>query len=217
MVLLAHRFAPSLQRCARCFFSEFHRLDYTVVNYTVLSQDVTIARNRIHAAVDRIEFVMCVFGLCSRTADQSTDANMHKAIQAHRNSTRRFCAILFVCISDRRLSGSFVSVSSMEFIRCDLLRWTVRASKKGECLYWMREFEHTEYVDADAAANRLIFFLFSWDDRRRKKIIEERTRKKNKRSANQHQLEMENANECKVCGRSIRNDGWCCCCFFRLI
>lgn len=40
-----------------CFRFPNFVVDYTVVNYTVLSQDVTIARNRIHAAVDRIELM----------------------------------------------------------------------------------------------------------------------------------------------------------------
>lgn len=129
--------------------------NYTVVNYTVLSQDVTIARNRIHAVADRIELMRSE---CSR----SNDANFERSerLRIHDDAVQ-----YYLYGSDRRLSGSFVSVSSLEFIRCDLLRWTARAT----------EWQNVSIEWANVAARSRLklnfrFFFASWNDQTREKI-----------------------------------------------
>lgn len=163
--------------------------DYTVVNYTVLSQDVTIARNRIHAVADRIELMRLE---CSR----SNDANFEHIERLHIHDD---AVQYYLYGSDRRLSGSFVSVPSLEFIRCDLLRWTARAAE------WPNvSIEWANVVMRSRLKLNFRFFFVSWNDQTREKnkwFLRKSGRKIKwtKARAHKHQLEMvKKQTECKV-------------------
>lgn len=96
-------------------------VDYTVVNYTVLSQDVTITRNRTHTHAHTHRRRSGVSNRC---------VWREQAMRTYSNSSASLDDALchIICFaSDRRLLGSFVSVPSLEFIRGDLLRSTARA------------------------------------------------------------------------------------------